>query len=62
MPIMCLVVLFVVLSCIYLFKADGEVLSELDGNLYQAGIAIQIYYILMMIRDGCITVSSCIQG
>lgn len=58
-PVMGLVTLFVTICSVKIFSADFSEVGKLDGSLLPAGITIQIYYILMLLRDSYITFSAC---
>ena len=57
-----MVLIFVIWCSTKVFGVDKEAVSDLDGSLIGAGTALQICFLIMLIRDLCFTSISCFKS
>ena len=62
MPVHTMVLVFVIWCSIKVFGVDKQAVAGLDGTLIAAGTALQVCFLLMLIRDLCITSISCLNS
>ena len=65
LPVMSLVTCFVIVGSLNVFSVDsGTIDQKLEGrgNLYAPSLGLQIYFIVMLVRDLLITFISCFKG
>ena len=57
-----MVLIFVIWCSIKVFGVDKEAVSDLDGSLIGAGTALQVCFLIMLIRDLCFTSLTCFKS